>query len=292
MNCVRIRNLLSEYLDGEIRGTDREIIEEHLAECDSCAHVSAVLQRTSMLLSEVGEVEPPAGLLAQIEAATINRPTLGQKARTALEQLTRVPASARWAMASVTAAAALMFVMMSHPGVHQIANVPVPTPHSPSVTATQPATPPVVSPAPKPAPVVVADTAPVPVHQPIRVQRRHMVASAKTSMGHRAKQPVRTVVAKVTPKVTPIPVADEPSTSDATTNEDVAAVTPAPETGQEIKIVRASTAPQSDWQKKEADSLAELRAKLAARNKQRRYEVQPETIDGRKVSIDLASIRF
>jgi anti-sigma factor RsiW len=294
MNCVKVRNLLSEYLDGEIQGTDREIIEEHLAECDSCARVSAVLQSTSRLLCEVGEVEPPAGLLAQIEAATINRPTLGQKARTALEQLTRVPASARWAMASATAAVALAFVMMSHPGTHQIATAPVHSPQSPSVTAAQPAASPAVTPASKPAPVVVAETKAVPASQPTRAQRRHMIALAKTVTHRRpaVKAPVHTAVAKVAPKVTPIPVAEESATSDVTANQNVPAAAPAPETEQEIKIVRASVAPQADWQKKEADSLAELRAKLAARNKQRRYEVQPETLDGRKVSIDLASIRF
>ena len=291
MNCVRIRNLLSEYLDGEIQRTDREIVEEHLAQCDSCAHVSAVMQSTSMLLSEVGEVEPPAGLLAQIEAATINRPTLGQRVRAMLAHLTSVPASARWAMASATAVIALVFVMMSHPGVHRIANAPVPQSPS-SVTAAQPATPSVITPAPKLGPVVVVETNPVLVWRAAHRYRRHTTRVARSSAPYQAP-------AKPMPSVTEIPSTDVDTTkvaesipTDTSDGNVVQAAAPGSDTDKEIKISKASVAPQPDWQKKEADSLAALRTKLAARSKQRRYEVQPETLDGRKVSIDLASIRF
>ncbi len=291
MNCIEVHNLLSEYLDGEIQGTEREDVQKHLAQCESCAQAFAVLQSTSRLLSEAQELEPPVGLLEQIEVATINRPTLGQKVRNALEQLTRVPASARWTMASAAAAAVVLFAVMSNPGLHLAKHMSVPS-SAPQVTASKRISPSQTTSAPKHIPVVVAEVK----ASPKPATHRRMIRVAKASSFYRT--PVKPSVRKPA-KAAPIPRTDidaakkaEPIPTALPEEHVVAATPPAEKTSQEIKIVRASNASQTDWQKKEADSLAELRAKLAARNKQRRYEVQTEPLEGRKVSIDLASIRF
>lgn len=300
MRCSRVRYLLSEYLDGEIQGTDHEMIKTHLAECEACALAYAALRNTSRLLAEAGEVEPPAYLLAQIEAATVSRPTFHQRVRTSLEHLTRIPASARWATVSAAAAVAFVMLMTSHPAVHQVAyNPPVKqqTPHSATVT------PPALSqakhsqPVPEMGRVIVAETRPIIAAVTLRVHPTNDAKVAKELPEHGS---AATSSAQPSSAVVSLAVADEatPATEHPVTTEtpvaesNVAAATPAPDTGeQEIKIVRASTS-QTDWQKREADSLAELRAKLAARNKQRRYGARIEPIEGNKVPVDLASIRF
>lgn len=301
MNCSKARFLLSEYLDGEIQGAEREAVSEHLAECKDCALAFAALRNTSRLLAEA-EVEPPIGLLAQIEAATINRPTFRQRLSTAVTYLTRVPASARWATASAVAAVALVFAVMSYPGgSHQIAGVPAVRPHAPttSVVATQPATSPVkpAQPAAKLGSVTVAEASHDAVSSVRLTHHRHEVAITRTLVASRAP---RKPAAHPKPRVMPIPNADVDTTNVAqsipadqpATDNVTPAATPAPDAEKEIKIVRASNMPQPDWQKKEEDALADLRVKLAARNKQRRYQVQVEPDQGNKVSVDLASIRF
>ena len=292
MNCTQVHNLLSEYLDGEIQGSAREKVEEHLAQCASCARAFAVLQSASRLLAEAREVEPPIGLLEQIEAATINRPSLGQRV---LGRLAGVPASARWAMASAVAAAAVVIAMVSSPSVQQIAKTPVPN-SKPHVTATQPSTPtqPAVEPK-KAVAVAVTEVKPAAAPKSVQVYRKHPVRMAKAPSHRFPAKPA----SQSTPKVAQIPNADVDAAKNAEPipvtppEEHVVAVTPpASETPQEVQIVRVSNVPQPDWTKREADSLAELNAKLAAKNKQRRYEAHSEPLEGRKVSINLASIRF
>lgn len=49
--CAGYEPLLQDYLDGELRGANREVVELHLRECRACAHALAVARRGSALLS-------------------------------------------------------------------------------------------------------------------------------------------------------------------------------------------------------------------------------------------------
>ncbi len=71
MDCRDIQKLLSAYCDNEIKGHEKESIEEHLAECTAC---SGELEQMQRLISMVGKLEPvsppPAfrvGLRSRIE---------------------------------------------------------------------------------------------------------------------------------------------------------------------------------------------------------------------------------
>jgi anti-sigma factor RsiW len=67
-SCDDIRKRLSLYLDGELQGEERVMVEGHLAECDSCG---ATLARELNFLSAVRESGPlylaPTALRAKIE---------------------------------------------------------------------------------------------------------------------------------------------------------------------------------------------------------------------------------
>ena len=44
MNCAEMENKLGSYLDGELSGTDRTGVEEHVASCGECRQVLEGLQ--------------------------------------------------------------------------------------------------------------------------------------------------------------------------------------------------------------------------------------------------------
>lgn len=55
MDCKDIQKLLSAYCDNEIKGHEKESIEEHLADCKAC---SGELEQMQRLISMVGKLEP------------------------------------------------------------------------------------------------------------------------------------------------------------------------------------------------------------------------------------------
>lgn len=282
MSCQRVQSLLSAYMDGETDAADTRMLEAHVAACASCSHELALLQVTARMLATASEVEPPKALLAQIEAATIKRPSVWQRVLAALEP---IPAYGRWAAATAAAAAILFAVLLSRPP-HYTAQRPAYQPQPPVATVPQ------ITEIPTPTTMNVA-------RQPVRNIPRHRDSQIEPPMV--AETPKQVQVAKSVPagaeaeanpveaKVeTPIPppVTQQPA---EVASEVVVAPTPSP--AKEIIIVRAADEPANRIQR-ENDSLAELRSKLAARNKSRRLQVKADPIVGHKVSVELASIRF
>ncbi|MBN2584193.1 MAG: zf-HC2 domain-containing protein [Planctomycetes bacterium] len=53
--CRRVRENLSAYLDGELKGGARRLIDEHLAECPECRAQLDTLKETWRLLDELEE---------------------------------------------------------------------------------------------------------------------------------------------------------------------------------------------------------------------------------------------
>lgn len=71
MRCQAVRNLVSDYLDGELDASAAAEVEAHLAHCPSCPPLAAALQAVLGQLRALPEV--PAALVAVERAlAAIN----------------------------------------------------------------------------------------------------------------------------------------------------------------------------------------------------------------------------
>lgn len=58
MNCVKARDLLGMYLDGELRGRRRRSVQDHLEACESCRSELAWLSSISARLTALPVCEP------------------------------------------------------------------------------------------------------------------------------------------------------------------------------------------------------------------------------------------
>src|SRR5712692_4720313 len=63
MNCGRVSNQLSAYLDRELTGVEMLQIRSHLTECDRCRSEHEALCRLKMMLGRLQSVEPPQGFV-------------------------------------------------------------------------------------------------------------------------------------------------------------------------------------------------------------------------------------
>lgn len=281
MNCQEVRLLLSEYLDGEIEESARDVVGKHLAACEDCSRELEAMRCAVRMLSSVDEIRPPEGLLERIEAATVGRPTIGSRLK---DVFAPVPAYLRWAGASVAVVAILLVAITHHPTTN------APSSATPKVAVTQP-TSTVASPA-ETAPKVAAA-----VREQSAVSRSRPVVN-RVVVAH--KPVPRKAAVKPASKPSPTdegsgsPSEVEPSASpsDAETPVASASTADAPQEQPKTEIKLAKSPSQTDWQKRESDALAGVRAKLAERNKQRRYEVRETPIEERQYSFNLASVRF
>lgn len=304
MSCREILSMLSAYIDGEVREADADMIREHLAQCASCAREFSLLQRTAGVLASVPEVEPPAYLLEEIEAATVKRPGFRKRLRAALEPLMRAPAYARWA--AVTAAAGVLIaVFVFQPGMERHPLFGLHPPSSETI-ATQPG-------APEDSGARVGATQPAPetggvtvVERPVRTPRLYREARPARELAGVATSAADRLV----DETMALAEADEDAGTLALGTETVPATEvasePPPETPASVDVASAlrglesagekaeteKTSPALGRLEQEGDALAELRAQIAARNKQKRHEVRLEPVEGRKYSVALASIRF
>lgn len=58
MNCNQIQPLFMDFLYDEISDDDRQMVQAHLSECDSCQRELDSLRKTSQLLQQWEEVDP------------------------------------------------------------------------------------------------------------------------------------------------------------------------------------------------------------------------------------------
>ena len=65
MNCGRVSNQLSAYIDRELTGTEMLQIRSHLSDCDPCRAEHEALCRVKMVLGRLRTVEPPPDSVAQ-----------------------------------------------------------------------------------------------------------------------------------------------------------------------------------------------------------------------------------
>lgn len=70
----RIKALLSAYIDEELKERDKNLVERHLAACDSCLHELESLRATVDLLKRIPVVSPGRSFLVQAEKKARPRP--------------------------------------------------------------------------------------------------------------------------------------------------------------------------------------------------------------------------
>lgn len=294
MSCQRVLSMLSAYIDEEVQSRDAATIEQHLADCPSCAQEFATLRRMTGMLGTVTEIEPPRALLERIEVATIRRPSFLERLRAVLAG---VPRYARWALPAAAAAGILIGFALSEFSPQRIAP-PEGVSQRPPV-ATAPFEPGEMAPTPPVAPVEI-------VEQPVKA-RWHW----------RSPAPKPVTVAKAGPPVAQPAVPDrEPSSeaaeapSEAPPESSLGETSPAAEVAQpgETLVAQSPEVPAKEAAEKtevakspspleaklqqDAGAMERLRAQIAARNKQRKHETRVERIEGEKYSKELASIRF
>ena len=80
MNCARIKQLFSPYLDGRVSGSEMHALTRHVDQCADCAREFTAMQRTQQLLSSLGPKRAPDDLALKLrvaisrEAAETRRP--------------------------------------------------------------------------------------------------------------------------------------------------------------------------------------------------------------------------
>ena len=105
MNCEEIREILSSYVDGEARGDEARLAEEHLAACAGCRELARRMQVLGEGVAKVEGVVPPGfreALFSRMESEG-----LLPRRRSLFVY------SIRWAAVPLAAAAALALLLLS-----------------------------------------------------------------------------------------------------------------------------------------------------------------------------------
>lgn len=66
MNCHRVTNLISAYVDGELTGVEMLEIRRHLSDCADCAQEYEEIRAMKFAVARLGSVEPREDFAASI----------------------------------------------------------------------------------------------------------------------------------------------------------------------------------------------------------------------------------
>lgn len=302
MECHKVLSLLSEYYDGELETAEADVVESHLAACSHCSREFEALRRTGELLSAVAELEPPAHLLRQIGAATVDKPNLRTRLREYFVLLWQSKQLTKWI--TVGAAVTSMFIAVLASwfyGAHDPGANPVAIQNPSSVTNAQPSQP----------EIRVTE---IPKASASSDSRRAVIVKRSVRFQHRSRvvrRPSSTLVVKPAPVSPRTAVPTTPVTSDESTtvpstvdnpgveavditaeNQDdsMASTSTKPSDAEVAKVTRPVDAEIEARLKKQAEELEKWRAKLASANK--KYSFSVNASEQRTCSVDLATISF
>lgn len=69
MNCENVRQILNDYIDGELNDLESRRVEQHVTGCESCAREERQLRMVCRLVGSCGAQKAPEGLLTGIHLA-------------------------------------------------------------------------------------------------------------------------------------------------------------------------------------------------------------------------------
>lgn len=68
MNCERIEQRLSAWIDGELPESERALLDEHLRGCERCRREADALAEVDRIYAGAGELTPGSGLRYSVQA--------------------------------------------------------------------------------------------------------------------------------------------------------------------------------------------------------------------------------
>jgi predicted anti-sigma-YlaC factor YlaD len=71
INCRKVLETLSDYLDDDVALATRRDLETHLAECRTCTVIYDTAKRTLRIVTDVGSFEIPAEVSERLLQATM-----------------------------------------------------------------------------------------------------------------------------------------------------------------------------------------------------------------------------
>lgn len=130
MDCCKVQEVLSEFLDGRLQGKDKNFIEDHLHECLACRAEYKKLKNLVTALKSLPEVPAPPNFLAilQQRLAETNKPWWKKVVESFDRTLSTVPLKAMTvAAAAILAVTVFVVSNQSGPGNNEVAgNLPTP----------------------------------------------------------------------------------------------------------------------------------------------------------------------
>ena len=107
MNCSKIQNLLSAYMDGELTGEEQLLIRRHLGECEACAEEHESLLTTKRMIACLSIRQPSENLEHLILGALAEEDAHSKRRSPLMAWWLTLPLNRRLQFASVFAACAL-----------------------------------------------------------------------------------------------------------------------------------------------------------------------------------------
>jgi len=118
MNCRRVLNLISAYIDGELAGAEMLEIRRHLSDCPECTEEYESIKATKLALSRLATVVPRPDLAESIiRTLDVVRVPIYQQVINSIVKLAHSKLSP---VAAALAASGLALVLLSASGIENI----------------------------------------------------------------------------------------------------------------------------------------------------------------------------
>ena len=116
MSCERFEERLADYMEGDVRGVERETLDAHAATCTACAELVSDLRAITAQAAALGPIDPPASVWAGIEsriaADVVPITSVARRARARARRVVPLGYGIAAALAIMAATAGITWVAM------------------------------------------------------------------------------------------------------------------------------------------------------------------------------------